>query len=531
MTSTYFYTCGNVLTGFSAQEPIYGTGYWSNYDPANYHFPPYFYTGATSGSLDSIVLANDGYGPYTFYWIIVNGECGDSLPVTVNFVYNTINAQVFYDYNQNGIKEVNEYGVPYTNMLLMPNNTMSSTFDNGMHIFAIDTGLYSVELLFDSALWTTTTDSIQYINSNTPCSSDTIYFGLFSTTNTDISIMNQYNGVAIANSDYTYNMNVTNYGFLATNVMCTLTFDSLFSFSSSSLPYSINNNVITWSLDTMLPGQNIQIINTFTSPDQTHLGDTLILYYSITSDMLDVDLTNNSGISKCIVRASYDPNDKQVVPMGVTEHGYVLHGQELEYTVRFQNTGNYPAMNIYLRDTISTALDMSTIQIKSSSHPVSWQYNADREIVFTFNNIMLPYEDEDESGSQGYVTYSISPYAGLADYTEVENTAYIYFDLNPPIVTNTSLNTYVTVIPMSAENISYEPAINIYPNPAITRLSWNQDLQTNRIRISNLQGKEILSIENPESNNISIEDLSEGVYIISIQSGKTVKHFMFLKSL
>jgi uncharacterized repeat protein (TIGR01451 family) len=74
-----------------------------------------------------------------------------------------------------------------------------------------------------------------------------------------------------------------------------------------------------------------------------------------------------------IVTCSWDPNDKAVNPSGVTAAHYTLMDEELQYTIRFQNCGNDTAFNIRVLDTLDANLDMSTLQIVASSHPVSLQ--------------------------------------------------------------------------------------------------------------------------------------------------------------
>ncbi len=51
---------------------------------------------------------------------------------------------------------------------------------------------------------------------------------------------------------------------------------------------------------------------------------------------------------------------------------------------------------------------------------------------------MLPDSATDMAGSQGYFKFRIPLSEGLPNMTEVENTAAIYFDLNPPVITNTT---------------------------------------------------------------------------------------------
>src|SRR5260370_42684356 len=62
-------------------------------------------------------------------------------------------------------------------------------------------------------------------------------------------------------------------------------------------------------------------------------------------------------------------------------------------------------------------------------------------MVWTFPKILLPAATDDEPGSHGFLTYQVSPIAGLADGTVITNQAAIYFDNNPPVLTATTTNT------------------------------------------------------------------------------------------
>ncbi|MBL0071787.1 MAG: hypothetical protein IPP34_08225 [Bacteroidetes bacterium] len=53
----------------------------------------------------------------------------------------------------------------------------------------------------------------------------------------------------------------------------------------------------------------------------------------------------------------------------------------------------------------------------------------------------MPHKSINESGSQGFVTFRIVPFQGLPDGTVINNEAGIYFDYNPPVITNTAFVT------------------------------------------------------------------------------------------
>jgi len=142
------------------------------------------------------------------------------------------------------------------------------------------------------------------------------------------------------------------------------------------------------------------------------------------------------------VTCAYDPNDKQVFPNGYSEEHYIANEQELEYLIRFQNTGNAPATDIHIRDTLDANLDISSFQMVANSHSVFTTIDpSTREIDFFFEDIQLADSVNNEPESHGLVSFKIRPETDLPLLTELNNTASIFFDNNPPIVTNTTWST------------------------------------------------------------------------------------------
>src|SRR6185295_15873757 len=90
-------------------------------------------------------------------------------------------------------------------------------------------------------------------------------------------------------------------------------------------------------------------------------------------------------------------------------------------------------------------------------------------LKFTFNNILLPDSNINEPMSHGEVTYRIHTRTGLPDNTIVNNTAFIVFDLNIPVVTNTSLNTMIYIDPLPVELLYFRAGLD--PS-GIVLLTW-----------------------------------------------------------
>ena len=137
---------------------------------------------------------------------------------------------------------------------------------------------------------------------------------------------------------------------------------------------------------------------------------------------------------------SYDPNDKRGFPKGIGEEHFIVDDTELEYHIRFQNTGTDTAFLVVIRDTLSSFLDPITIRPGSSSHPYTWTLQNNGALKFTFENIMLPDSNINELASHGFVKFKIAQKEGNLPGTIIPNRASIYFDFNSPILTNQTIH-------------------------------------------------------------------------------------------
>ncbi|NNC83473.1 MAG: hypothetical protein HKN79_07845, partial [Flavobacteriales bacterium] len=139
---------------------------------------------------------------------------------------------------------------------------------------------------------------------------------------------------------------------------------------------------------------------------------------------------------------AYDPNDKLGRPLGYTDAHYILQGQEIEYRIRFQNTGNAPATVVFLTDSIDMQLDLSSFTLEHSTHCVNTVIDPiSRIVTFYFDDIQLPDSVSDPLGSQGHVVFTLQQNEGLLPGDTIRNQGKIFFDNNPPIITNETWHT------------------------------------------------------------------------------------------
>jgi len=155
---------------------------------------------------------------------------------------------------------------------------------------------------------------------------------------------------------------------------------------------------------------------------------------------------------------SCDPNAMHVTPEGCGPEGSIT-GQELTYRIDFQNLGAGPAHDVVLTDALDSDLDVSTLRLLEASHTITaFQVSDQGELVVRFDDIELPAEVFDAEGSQGHVTFAISPLEPYVDGTVVENTASIVFDANEPVVTNTVTSTLYHGDPVPVADFTATPS-------------------------------------------------------------------------
>jgi len=209
-------------------------------------------------------------------------------------------------------------------------------------------------------------------------------------------------------------------------------------------PSSVDGQTITWEIEGHPVGQ-LQFYRCFIEgPGFDFAGDTLSITYELT--LLDeggIEVYNNTWDQDHEVMCAYDPNDKLSDPVGYAEPHFILAGETIEYTVRFQNTGNFPAETVLVVDELDAErFDLITFTPVFASHNmIASIRHEDGVAEFLFEEIYLPDSTTNEPESHGFLRFSIQTLANVPVGDVINNTAAIYFDENPPIITNTTWHT------------------------------------------------------------------------------------------
>lgn len=276
-------------------------------------------------------------------------------------------------------------------------------------------------------------------------------------------------------SDTTYvGLHVTNTGCVPSSGTLFFEIGSDVTFVNSIPPPDlILGDSLLWFLNTIQYGDPALIYQIKLLGDTTlSFGDSVCFYGSVSVPPSDADPGNNN-IALCDeVQTSYDPNDKRVFPVGMCDGNNVLKNEKLTYTIRFQNLGDTSAFNIRIIDTLSASLDISTLVVAASSHPVITEVLPGNILNFRFSNINLPHAAANYQESMGYLVYEIFPDTTAPDQTIVTNKALIFFDYNLPIITNEVFNTLFDTLPALPDTTISMNGITLIAVPGYTSYQW-----------------------------------------------------------
>ncbi|MEO7080244.1 MAG: T9SS type A sorting domain-containing protein, partial [Flavobacteriales bacterium] len=252
-------------------------------------------------------------------------------------------------------------------------------------------------------------------------------------------------------------------------------------------------------------------------PDPSLMGEVLVFTANATNSISEASVSNNTKVLTGTVTGSYDPNDKQGITntTGSTDQFFLDADDWIDYTVRFQNTGTDTAFTVVIRDAIETDLNLQSLEILGASHAFVPSFGEGRELVLTFADILLPDSTTDLLGSQGFIAFRVKPRNGLLPGDVIENTADIYFDFNPPIITNTTAH---TVEFSTGVTVNADPNVLLLPNPARDAFEirgLHQELL--RVNLFSIDGRLVRSFSGSDGDRrFAINGIPGGAYIVEL---------------
>ncbi len=528
--SCIFSADGNIVAIVNGGTAPYSYS-WSNGETTN------LASGLTAGNYS--VYVTDANGCHDYTWTNLGYNAAN------NSCYCTISGTVYNDLNGNCTQDAGEAGIQN---IMIHASGLGYTFTNasGVYSFIAPTGTYTLS------------ESVQYYYPLAACQNNavpvtvTASSGCVSTVDFanvinpihDVQISTTYYTPPIPGNTFNQTVVVSNNGTLTeAGIDMGYTHDGQLTFSSVSPALFTQLNAgsypnwysIASGFPTLTPAADQNFNVQYNVPTNIPLGtsvlfkDTVAYTSPISNWLNDYTPWNNVNYFTNTVVGSWDPNFKEVNPIGTGAPGYITTNDSvLNYTIHFQNTGTYAAQKVVLMDTLDSDLDITSLMPYWSNHSYVTEVTESGIVKFTFNNINLAPESTSEIGSIGIIMYSIHQKANLANGTQIKNSASIYFDYNAPVKTNTTLNTI--------DNGSGAPEIKptdvfdltVYPNPAsqtVSLLINSSEASANaKVKFYNILGSEVLAqtVKLTAGKNVlnaDVSSLAAGMYFVEITEG------------
>ena len=241
-------------------------------------------------------------------------------------------------------------------------------------------------------------------------------------------------------------------------------------------------------------------------------------YNDNTSPFVAVDCQQNI--------ASYDPNDKSAQPEGYDANYHYINAKDvLDYRIRFQNTGTDTAFTVVVRDTLSSFLNVESIKMGAASHDYTWNLSDQGVLEVVFEDIMLPDSNVNEPLSHGFFNFQIEQKDNNLLGTVINNQVQIYFDLNPPIATNTTFHTldenFMTIVLELDRMVQKQIDLQVHPNPfsnqTIIELK-GQEFEDLELQLIDISGRKQVPTYRVEGQQIILSKgrIGAGVYFVRI---------------
>ena len=475
-----------------------------------------------------------GNGNYAHY--ISDGIGCAKVSYNLNSTANcgSLNGKVFHDANTNCTQDISEINLANQQIILAPGGGVTYTNTSGNYF--INNIPFGANILFQNP------DNFFAANS---CGN---YFPLtflpFNTNYTRNFADTLFNSaqdakpVVTSATNFTPGFNTTirivpfrSNQFTPFTGQISFTLDNDLTFvNSSRTPTNISGNVYTFNYINSNP-ININVLTPVNTMLNTPIENTAI---TTLSSSVDANPMNDTFVQSTVVLGAYDPNNKLVTPAGEgPNHHIAKEDSILTYTINFQNVGNAPAHKVVLIDTLTEKLEIFKFKTIYSSHDYVLEIIDNSILKVTYNNIMLADSASNEPASHGQFVFQIHQKGNNNYGNVIRNRAGIYFDYNPPIITNQTfltLHKQVSTSIINEDKLSFQ--FSLTPNPAKEHLFISFEKNTNALAsVLDVSGKVLntFEINNSKREELDISSLASGLYFIQVESNSRKELKKFIK--
>lgn len=385
-------------------------------------------------------LNNDGFNTFNAIDIFPNGRevmvagsiYGQFWIARISLQY--ITGQVFFDINNNNIKDIDEPGVDNAEIRsAKAGNEVVTRCINGQYFNNVtDTGTYFTSIKLEGYADYTVSPVSQSSVFVDGKRMDTVNFAVHTTAGAeDCGISMLSFTPAKYSSAVTYKITLTNRGTESVfnkqvQFIKDRHLDTLQTVPAAS---SAAGDTIYWSIDNLLPGKSTTMFATLRVADPVPEDSFILIsssaYFDNEQDLNPAD--NETTLAQTIV-TDYCINCKEEVHNGFISMSDVSNQSDLIYTIRFQNPWYVTENEIIIKDTLPASQDGASLEVIDASHPYILKIKKDQYVEWELPKMNMLDTFHYGSRAAGYITYKVKPAAGLRPGDSIINTAYLLLD-------------------------------------------------------------------------------------------------------
>ncbi len=508
-------------------------GHYNIYVPAGTYYIHYCAAQGNTITLPVSASNNSGALSCGYYApVSISGFqhlCGFDFGVQNNSV--NICGTVYFDANNNHQQDTTETGISGVHVTLAGSNGhtyQAYTDAQGHYCVLVPIGTYTITMASTNFSTCSVTPQTLTVTATTPGQVSNQDFAVYCQPGAcNLAINITPHTTVTAGFPAWYDIQVCNLGSSVASGTVNLFYDQTLTFNYSSPAQTSHNastHTLSWALNNLMPGDCEYYWVTFNANSGLTLNQFVFTLANVVpgNGCNDVNLNNNVDTVHQVVTGSWDPNNKLAYVTNVENPSYqmvssVEPNQRIEYVINFQNQGNANAVNVVIKDVISSDLDISSFEFLGASHPCAVTED-NGEMNFKFSDIQLPAEMTNEPASHGWVKFAINANNGLLPGYVISDDAAIYFDYNTPVVTNDAAVTLIDAT--GIEELTPSVNVVIAPNPmtdyAEIRIA-GKNTDGAKLRVYDITGR-LVTEQTFTSNALQLErnNLAAGVYTYQI---------------
>ena len=214
---------------------------------------------------------------------------------------------------------------------------------------------------------------------------------------------------------------------------------------------------------------------------------------------------------------------KYAFPKGAPGKNYIEHYDDIDYVVQFENITGQTVTDVLIRDTLPPELNIKSVIIGSSSHPVRYSVVGPGILQWEMNNVSIPDVSVNPDAANGFIRFHVKQNPGNPVGTIIDNRATVQLNFGAadptPVVT---LRIGDSTIQVDPPVFFGDKRFAIWPNPAESEVNVEFESETSNVRfeILGMNGELLLHTEMVRSKflRLFLKDISPGIYVFRISS-------------